>query len=140
MPTTIRKTKESDFPAITKLLEDPNIAGRATRKQFQRMLRKNEGLFFVAESDEKVIATIFGMHDGGYAGYIYKLAVAKDYRRKGIATLLLRKVIEQFKKAEIPVALALTGKTNKAAQKLLGSLGFSERRTAVLMVMDKRPV
>lgn len=65
-----------------------------------------------------------GMDDETHAGeyYIDSLAVDEHYRHQGIATLLLKKLIDQ-KGQEQPVGL-LVDKGNPGAERLYRSLGF----------------
>lgn len=46
-------------------------------------LQRNPGMSFVCYDDEKLTGTILGGHDGR-RGYIYHLAVDKNYRGKSI--------------------------------------------------------
>jgi ribosomal protein S18 acetylase RimI-like enzyme len=48
-------------------------------------------LFFVAESDGDIIGTAMSGYDG-HRGWVYYVAVHPDFRRRGIGTLLMRKV------------------------------------------------
>ena len=47
-------------------------------------------LFFVAESDALIIGTVIAGYDG-VRGWIHRLAVHPDHRRKGLATSLMEK-------------------------------------------------
>jgi ribosomal protein S18 acetylase RimI-like enzyme len=48
-------------------------------------------LFFVAEIDGQVAGTVMGGYDG-HRGWIYSLAVAPQFRRKGVGAALVRHV------------------------------------------------
>lgn len=133
MKIIIRETKAGDFDAIAELLQDPNISGPVTESQFRNMLRKNKGFFYVAEADGTVIGSVFGAHDGGYFGYIYKLVVKESHRRQKAGTKLLRKLVGKFKKAGIQAIFCHVRKTNEASIKLMQSLGFETRGLAYLM-------
>ena len=58
------------------------------REAIVRYLRRNRGLCFVAESDGKVVGTVLCGHDGRRA-ILRHLAVASEYRGRGIARLLV---------------------------------------------------
>ncbi len=53
--------------------------------------RVNDGLFYVAAIDGKVVGTVMGGYDG-HRGWIYSVAVDARFRRKQIATGLMRHV------------------------------------------------
>lgn len=48
----------------------------------------NDGLFFVALSEKKVIGTIMAGYDG-HRGWIYAMAVAPDFQKRGVGSSLL---------------------------------------------------
>lgn len=59
--------------------------------RFQRKMAFQPELFFVAERDSKVVATVMGGYDG-VRGWIYAVAVMPGYRGQGIARALITKV------------------------------------------------
>ena len=52
-----------------------------------RFLEKNPETCFVAQDAEKIIGTVLGGSDGR-RGYLYHLAVHKDYQRLGLGMQL----------------------------------------------------
>lgn len=48
----------------------------------------NDGLFFVAVDNDRVIGTVMAGHDG-HRGWIYSIAVSPEYRKKGLGSALL---------------------------------------------------
>ena len=57
-------------------------------------LEKNPGLSLLAEENKKIVGTILGSFDGR-RGYIQKLVVDKNYRKKGIGKQLTDKVVKK---------------------------------------------
>ncbi len=51
------------------------------------------GLFFVATSKDQVIGTAMGGYDG-HRGWVYAVAVAPEFRRKGVASRLMANMEE----------------------------------------------
>jgi len=134
MEVIIRKTRQEDFSGILKiLLESHLISTSFTKSQFLTLLRKNRSCCYVAEINKKLVGTVFGMHDGALYGYIYKIAIIKDYRRFRIATRLLKELIDQFRKQGIQVIFAHVKRKNTPSFKLLRSLDFEVRNTHLLM-------
>jgi ribosomal protein S18 acetylase RimI-like enzyme len=65
-------------------------------KPLTLFLEKNPGLSFVAKDNGEIIGTVLGSFDGR-RGYIQKLVVRKDYRKKGVGRMLLTKVIGELR-------------------------------------------
>jgi len=59
--------------------------------------KHNDDLFFVAEQDNKIIGTVISGYDG-HRGWIYSLAVHPKFRRIGIGTSLVEKVLSKLEK------------------------------------------
>ncbi len=55
----------------------------------------NDGLFFIAVDHGHVIGTIMAGYDG-HRGWIYSLAVSKNYRNKGLGSALLAHAEEKL--------------------------------------------
>lgn len=53
-----------------------------------KKIQTKDGLFFIAEKDQKVIGTVIAGYDG-HRGWIYSIAVHPEYRKQGIGSELL---------------------------------------------------
>ena len=138
MDFTIRETREGDFTNILSLMQASEIStAYLTQERFNRMLAKNRGFSYVAEAGGKIVGSIFGEHDGGFTGSIRRLAVAEQYRRQSIGSALVRRVVKEFEKADIPWKYCHVEESNDASIELFRSLGFQLRKTHYLM--DKGP-
>lgn len=133
MTFKIRETRETDFSAITKLLSTGNVWAEFSKETFKKMLGKNKGFYLVAETEGQIVGTIFGVHDGGLLGYIYKLAVAKKYQRQGIATGLTYELLRRLKKAGTYWIFAHVYKTNKKGLPFFNAKGFKIRKDLVII-------
>ena len=130
----IRATKKSDFNQVVLLLEKVGLYGKhLTRIKFNGLVHRNHGFIFVAENNKKIVGTIFACHDGGYYGYIYKLAVAPRFQRQKIGTTLVDTVLEKFKRKDIDWIFMHVKKHNIPSIKIFKNLGFGIRRTHYLM-------
>lgn len=77
----------------------------------------------LAETDGKIIAyVLYWMLPGAID--VHNIAVHVDYRRRGIALLLLRKVVAEARRHSIVRVLLEVRKSNIAAQKLYEKSGF----------------
>jgi ribosomal protein S18 acetylase RimI-like enzyme len=60
-------------------------------EEIHKKLRRDPGLFLVAETNDDIIGTVIGGFDGR-RGMIYHLAVHKRFRRQGVGGILLAEV------------------------------------------------
>ena len=138
MAIQIRATQERDYGEIERLLRFNDMgASYFTKERFERMLKKNRGLCYVAEDDGPIVGSVFAYHDGGLIGSVRKLAVAANYRRKGIGSQLVSTAVDKLCAAGIPLIYAHVEKTNEASMKLLKKFGFSVRGTHYLIDRGK---
>jgi ribosomal-protein-alanine N-acetyltransferase len=78
----------------------------------------------LAEADEGIIAyVLFWVLPGAID--IHNIAVRADYRRQGIARLLLRKVVEEAQRQSISRVMLEVRRSNLPAQQLYETFGFS---------------
>jgi len=135
MVIKIRPTKLSDYEIIFNLLKKNKMIGNyLTKPLFKDLLAFNKNLYFVAEDNGKIVGSVFASQNGGYHGYLYKLAVDSKYRRKGVATKLLEVVINKLRnKYKTDWIFTHIEKKNLPSLKLIKSLGFKIRRTHYLV-------
>ncbi len=130
MRIVIRETKTTDFVGVDNVLKICGLSGDwFTKKLFRNLVKKNNGLYFVALESGKIVGNIFAFEDGGYCGYIYKLGILPKYRLAGIAQKLIKRALASLKKRGIDWAFAHVEKENKASLGLLKKLGFNVRGT-----------
>lgn len=80
--------------------EGMGLSDSDTKENIEKFLNKNQGLNYVCEEEEKIIGTILCGEDGR-RGYLYHLAVDKEYRRSGIGKQLVEIVLKNLKKRGI---------------------------------------
>jgi tRNA (guanine37-N1)-methyltransferase len=84
-----------DFDAVAALWRDVGEAGQPnTAAEFaaiERKLTRDPDLFVVAQSGRRMVGAALAGWDG-HTGYLYRLAIAPDHRRKGLATALLQEL------------------------------------------------
>jgi ribosomal protein S18 acetylase RimI-like enzyme len=141
----ITPASESHIPEIVELWKefmdfhsaiDPYFArneeGHSRFEEWVRELMKSDSaLVSVALEDDKVIAyslsqinkrpPLFKKVD---YGYIYDLAVKREYRRKGIGERMLGKIVEWFKSREINRIELMVLSENKTAFSFWKKHGF----------------
>ena len=74
-----------------------HIAASDSMDEIGKLVKKSPGLFFVAESEGRIIGTVMGGFDGR-RGLIYHLAVRPEYQKKHIGSRLLSRVEEALYK------------------------------------------
>jgi ribosomal protein S18 acetylase RimI-like enzyme len=79
--------------------------------------------FLVAEADSEVVGTTI-VNSRGKVGYISAVMVHPDYRRKGVATRLMKNAIEYVQKKRMSRAVLHVESTNTPAISLYTKLGF----------------
>lgn len=130
----IRLLKTSDYSAIFDLWK--NTSGMGLRsiddseEGIKRFLLRNPNTNFVAVVDEKIVGVIMAGNDGR-RGYIYHLAVQTEYRRRGIASVLVKKCLIALENEEINKAALVVFSDNKSGNSFWQKLGFIEREDLV---------
>lgn len=84
-----------DYPAVRDLwegMEKGVYVGRSdTPQEIEKKILRDPDLFLVAEEDGRIIGSVIGGYDGR-RGLLYHLAVARDFRHRGLGGLLLDEV------------------------------------------------
>jgi ribosomal protein S18 acetylase RimI-like enzyme len=90
----IRVYQPSDEPGVVAVWQS-TLPSPAPHNEPLTAIRKklavDPELFFVAESDGRVIGTAIGGYDG-HRGWIYSVAVLAEYQRQGIGEKLVRRL------------------------------------------------
>ena len=118
MDFTIRKAEPGDVPAIA-ALEEFCFSLPRDRGAIERAV----GDFTVAVQGETLLGygDFLTVLDEGYIGNI---AVAPDYRRRGIGAAILDELIRQGRERELAFLTLEVRQSNAAAQELYLSRGF----------------
>lgn len=130
----IRLLKISDYQSIYSIWE--NTSGMGLRiiddseNGIKKFLLRNPNTNFAAIIDNKVVGVIMAGNDGR-RGYIYHLAVQKEYQRRGIATALVNKCLIALKAEDINKAALVVFSNNTSGNVFWQKLGFIERNDLV---------
>ena len=98
----------------------------------ERFLRHNPDLCFCALAGETLVATVMGSFDGR-RGYVQHLAVAPEYRGRGIGTALMQTLMEQMEEMDIRKVHLLVKKENLKVRNFYEKLGWSGRDDIIIM-------
>ncbi len=114
----IRELKKEDLPQVI-LIENVAFSSPWSKIDFEAKLKSPNSKFYIAEVDGKVVGYI-GLDIILNEGHITNLAVHKDFQRKGIAKILVQKVLD----CGLKNFILEVRESNIAAQNLYRSFGF----------------
>lgn len=123
-PDYIRKIADQMFSLLGKILF-----------AFLKLLRKEPFRFFVAETDGRIVGTTL-VDRRGKIGYIAAVMVHPDYRKKGIATKLMKSSLNYLRKKKLSRAILHVLPTNTPAKGLYHKLGFKKFENTVHLVAE----
>ncbi|MDI6902698.1 MAG: ribosomal protein S18-alanine N-acetyltransferase [Methanocellales archaeon] len=118
----IRKFMPRDFQQILSIEEesfrehDPFL--------YMKLYETSSDGFLVAEKDGIVMGFVVGMLISESEGRIFSIAVSKKHRRSGVATLLVKELLDAFRRNGVTSVRLEVRKSNLIAQKLYQKLGF----------------
>lgn len=123
----IRRYKKTDSKNVVSLWKDvfnPKKPHNDPELVIKMKTNFDDGLFFVADENNKIIGTVIAGFDG-HRGWIYSLAVLPKYRRNGIGTKLVNKALNELKQLGcIKVNLQIYD-NNKTVVEFYKKIGFS---------------
>ncbi|HBM16760.1 MAG TPA: GNAT family N-acetyltransferase [Lentisphaeria bacterium] len=106
-----------------------------SRENINRFLERNERLSFVCINDGNLIGTVLAGHDGR-RGYIYHLAVDKEFRKKAIARELIKKSIEGLRNYGIEKCHLFVLNTNVSGEDFWAHEGWAKRDDIIVFSSD----
>lgn len=123
----VRRLRPSDHRAVLVLLAaskmDPHTRGRDGPAAFRRQLAAHPTTYLGAFEGDRLVGCVFGTHDARKA-WINRLAVDPAYRRRGIATRLVRECERGLRRQGMEMFSALIEADNRASVALFRRLGY----------------
>ena len=132
MDIRTRTVTINDYDSIYELWNSTEQSKRAlnpvddSREGIERYLKRNPSTCFLAYTEDKTVGVILTGHDGRRA-VIHHMCVHPDYRRMGIAHMLIQKAEEALQKEGISKIFGLVFKDNEGANKFWESEGYTLR-------------
>jgi len=116
-------------------IDSVEICEGDSREEVAEYLKRNPGLSRVAEADGKMVGAVMCGHDGR-RGWIYHLAVAQEYRGRGVGKMLLDDCVRGLREAGLKRAIILVEGQNAAGQKFWLREGWEEIDGAIPMTRE----
>lgn len=120
----VREFRPGDYEAVMALWQVSRLpfkpGGRDSRDKVIKEAVQETATFLVAESAGRLVGTVLATHDGR-KGWINRLAVAPEFRHRGIARLLLEKAEDSLYRRGLEIITCLIEDDNP------GSMAFFQR-------------
>lgn len=106
-----------------------------SRKAVAKYLRRNPGLSLVARDEKKIIGAVLCGHDGR-RGHLYHLAVARPYRKNGVARALVSEALSKLAAVGIYRCTICAFTENLAGRRFWKHIGFKGRTDLMIMIKE----
>lgn len=116
-------------------IDSVEICEGDSREEVAEYLKRNPGLSRVAEIDGKIVGAVMCGHDGR-RGWIYHLAVAPEYRGRGVGKVLLDDCVRGLQEAGLKRAIILVEGRNAAGYKFWLREGWEDVDGAIPMTRE----
>ena len=116
-------------------VEGLEICEGDSRDEIAGYLERNPGLSRVAEENGIIVGAALCGHDGR-RGWIYHLAVATEYRGKGVGKLLLDDCVRGLRAAGLKRAIILVAGDNPAGHEFWLRNGWEDIAGAIPMTKE----
>jgi ribosomal protein S18 acetylase RimI-like enzyme len=135
MTTRLREFLPNDYDAVIELWRSSEglvLRDVDGREPIAEYLRRNRGLSFVVENASRIIGAVLCGTDGR-RGYLQHLAVAPDYRQRGIGRQLATACVTALASRGIQKCHLMVVASNDAARTFWARLGWADRDDIRLM-------
>jgi putative acetyltransferase len=134
----VRELQESDIDSALRLwaaVEGLGSGPGDANADVSRFIERNPGLSVVATHGREVVGALLCGHDGR-RGFIYRLAVAGPYRRKNLASRMVRRCLVELAARGVPRCMVFVLDENDAASRFWESIGGRLRRDLRVFSVD----
>ena len=123
----IRRLRLTDYDAMIRLFRvcglNPRTRGRESRSAIAAQLRTARNRYLGAFEGTRLVGTVLGTHDGR-KGWINRLAVHPEYRRRQVASRLVRLCERGLREQGIQIFAALIDPDNSPSEAVFRGLGY----------------
>jgi N-acetylglutamate synthase len=121
--------------ALWEQTEGLEICEGDSRAEISEYLKRNPGLSRVAEADGKIVGAALCGHDGR-RGWIYHLAVAKEYRGSGVGKLIIDDCARGLREVGLKRAIILVAGDNPTGHEFWLRNGWEDIDGAIAMTRE----
>ena len=118
-----------EYDALVKLWNSCGLPykpeGRDSRESIEKEMKIGTGFFLIAVLDGNLIGSVLATHDSR-KGWINRLAVLPDHRKKGVARLLLREAEKWLGEQGIGIFACLIEGYNSISVEVFERMGYKE--------------
>lgn len=129
MDFSIRRFHSPDYDGVTALWRKAGLSfkprGRDRRETLTQEMKGGQGCLYLAEGEGKLLGTVLVTHDGR-KGWINRLAVDPDFRRRGVARRLLKEAEEFLKERGIDIFACLIEAGNEDSLRFFQDSGYRD--------------
>lgn len=130
----IRKLRTDEYPELIRLWSKAMLPfkpkGRDSPKAIARQMEENPDFFIGAFENGKLVGAVIASSDLR-KGWINRLAVDPDYRRRGIAKALINEVEKVLRHKGVRIFCALVEESNLASRELFKKCGYVEHHDII---------
>lgn len=127
----IRRLRVDDYPELVRLWTRAGLPfkpkGRDSPEAIARQMRENPEFFIGAFENGKLVGAVIASSDSR-KGWINRLAVDPDYRRRGVARTLIAEAEKVLRQKGLRIFCALVEESNIASRELFKKCGYLEHR------------
>jgi GNAT superfamily N-acetyltransferase len=129
----IRAYDESAFAAVVGLWDvcGINVPGNDPAEEIALIQRSPNSVLLLGHLGDRLIGTVLAGHDG-HRGWLYKLAVAPDYRRLGHGRALVRHAEAWLRERGLPKVNLLIREANHAVRDFYVRVGYAAQPRTVM--------
>jgi ribosomal protein S18 acetylase RimI-like enzyme len=124
---SIRDLRPEDYDAVVALWADAGLSfrpqGRDARERVTAELKGDRSVFLAAELEGQIVGVVLGTQDGR-KGWINRLAVTPELRRRGIARMLVHEVETRLEALGLDIIAALIETPNQDSLCFFRSIGY----------------
>ena len=125
-----------DYEAVMALWNSaPGVRASEPREEFERILRRNPGLCLAARVHGELAGAVLCCQDGR-RGYLYHLAVAAKFQRRGIGRAMVDRCLESLAREGISRCTIFLVANNEAGRNFWRETGWFERTDLVAFARD----
>jgi len=140
-PIEIRTLTIQDYDAMVELWKRAGLPskpkGRDSRQMIEKQMKAFPEFFIGAFHNGKLVGVVIGSYDERMKGWINRLAVDPEYRRRGIAQQLINAVEKALEKRGAAIFCALIETPNDESLGLFQKMGYTAHRDILYVTKRK---